>query len=629
LPTPEVKEFQARGWRCRLGPNGWLTADMSIPGFLGPAARRTSGRFQLVHVESGAVLASRAIIGGGRSRAPASLAGGRQDDVVRVVAGARWINTWSSRAPLDAAFVGADGTILEIRPGLKPRRVAVSVRAHAVIEAPDGFFERNDLQAGDRVAIREAQAARPARDLIAPPRELETVPPGIQELDADSDPWDVGSAEAVVAPAAAPAPPPPPVAVGPAAKVPAAPRDAPAAAVPAPAVRPKPRRPPSRGAALSQVLARETPIEWFEAVAIVQGLCSVLLEDPPPGGRHVPETEDIAILPEGAVELLAEGPADAPVVRVARLLHSLAEGTAFPVQLRLLVLQELSPTPGCKSVLEFSTRLALYERPGRANMIRAVYERFTRLPPREAEAAAAAPAAPAARPPVEREPWWRRRATLVAGGAVVSFVVLYALGAWLWGIVAPPPTGAPDTRGSVARALGDAGASVAEAATESARTVSRWFGVRPEPAPASEPAVEPVEVVLQPSGAAPRRPRPRTAAPGPAAAPTEAPEEPRPVSADPSIFTAANADVVPPALVRARLPSSPPPGVSPEDLPEVEVVVSPQGQVESVKLVTPDAGVLPSMMLSAIKNWKFDPATRNGEAVRYRLRMRLTNQRPG
>jgi outer membrane biosynthesis protein TonB len=39
--------------------------------------------------------------------------------------------------------------------------------------------------------------------------------------------------------------------------------------------------------------------------------------------------------------------------------------------------------------------------------------------------------------------------------------------------------------------------------------------------------------------------------------------------------------------------------------------------------------VLPSMMLSAIKNWKFEPATRNGEAVRYRLRMRLTNQRPG
>ena len=101
------------------------------------------------------------------------------------------------------------------------------------------------------------------------------------------------------------------------------------------------------------------------------------------------------------------------------------------------------------------------------------------------------------------------------------------------------------------------------------------------------------------------------------------------MSADPSVFSAANAEVVPPALVRSRLPSSPPPGVRSEDLPEVEVVVSPQGQVESVKLVTPDAGVLPSMMLSAIKNWKFEPATRNGETVRYRLRMRLTNHRPG
>jgi len=32
------------------------------------------------------------------------------------------------------------------------------------------------------------------------------------------------------------------------------------------------------------------------------------------------------------------------------------------------------------------------------------------------------------------------------------------------------------------------------------------------------------------------------------------------------------------------------------------------------------------MMPSAIKNWKSDPAMRNGEAVRYRRRVRLTNQ---
>jgi hypothetical protein len=32
------------------------------------------------------------------------------------------------------------------------------------------------------------------------------------------------------------------------------------------------------------------------------------------------------------------------------------------------------------------------------------------------------------------------------------------------------------------------------------------------------------------------------------------------------------------------------------------------------------------MMLSAIKAWRFAPATRDGRPVRYRLALRLTNQ---
>ena len=42
--------------------------------------------------------------------------------------------------------------------------------------------------------------------------------------------------------------------------------------------------------------------------------------------------------------------------------------------------------------------------------------------------------------------------------------------------------------------------------------------------------------------------------------------------------------------------------------------------------MTQSAGVMPSMMLSAIKNWRFEPAKRGGQPVRYRLTMRLTNQ---
>lgn len=605
---------------------------MTTPGFLGPAARRASGRFELVHVESGAVLASRVVIGGRRSLPPAAAGGVARDDTVRVMAGARWASTWSSRTPLDVAFVSADGTILETRSGLKPRRLVVSLKASAVIEAPVGFLHRRELEAGDRVAVREAQAARPARDLLAPPREFESVPPGIQELDADSDPWDVGASDAVL-PTVASEPPAEqsavPAATAQAARPRAQPREAPAAGPASAVARPRARRAPTRGATLAQVIARQTPIEWFEAVAVVQDVCTVLLETTAAGGHGVPEAEDIGIVPEGHVELLAGGPSDAPVVRVARLLHTLAEGTALPVQLRLLVLQELSPTPGCKSVLEFSTRLSLFERPGRANLVRAVYERFTRLPPREAETVAAAPAAHAAPARELREPWWRRRAVIIGGGVAGSLLLAYALTSFLWGLVAPPPVGAPDPRGTVARAVGDAGASVAEAATESARTVSNWFGGAPEPAPSAAPSVEPVELVQQPSGTTTRRPVPRTTKPAPAAATPQPDEPPRPVSAEPGIFSEVNPDVLPPTLVRSRLPSSPPPGIRAEQLPEVEVVVSPQGQVESVKLLTPDAGVLPSMMLSAIKNWKFEPATRNGEAVRYRLRMRLTNQRPG
>ena len=93
-----------------------------------------------------------------------------------------------------------------------------------------------------------------------------------------------------------------------------------------------------------------------------------------------------------------------------------------------------------------------------------------------------------------------------------------------------------------------------------------------------------------------------------------------------TVYSAADADVVRPALVHPRLPTTPRAGVRAEDVPQVEVVVSPEGEVESVKLVTPQAGVKPGMMLMALKAWRFAPATRGGRPVRYRLVVPLTNQ---
>jgi hypothetical protein len=102
--------------------------------------------------------------------------------------------------------------------------------------------------------------------------------------------------------------------------------------------------------------------------------------------------------------------------------------------------------------------------------------------------------------------------------------------------------------------------------------------------------------------------------------------ETSPGAAGTALFSRADVEVVPPALVRPRLPDGPRPGVRLEDLPQVEVVVSETGEVESVKLVSERAGVGPAMMLSVIKAWRFAPATRAGRPVRYRLVVPLTNQ---
>ena len=58
-------------------------------------------------------------------------------------------------------------------------------------------------------------------------------------------------------------------------------------------------------------------------------------------------------------------------------------------------------------------------------------------------------------------------------------------------------------------------------------------------------------------------------------------------------------------------------------MPEVEILVSAAGEVETVKLLSPGVGPGSAMMLSAVKTWIFQPATRAGQPVRYRCRVRL------
>jgi hypothetical protein len=120
-------------------------------------------------------------------------------------------------------------------------------------------------------------------------------------------------------------------------------------------------------------------------------------------------------------------------------------------------------------------------------------------------------------------------------------------------------------------------------------------------------------------------------APVPANAPAVAtsaevlPEEAPAVEAAPvAVFTSADPTVTPPVIVRPVLPREPPPNVPPEQIGTIEVVVDEQGDVLSVRLISPANRFHERMLVSAAKMWKFRPAYKDGQPVRYRTRVRLT-----
>ncbi len=53
-------------------------------------------------------------------------------------------------------------------------------------------------------------------------------------------------------------------------------------------------------------------------------------------------------------------------------------------------------------------------------------------------------------------------------------------------------------------------------------------------------------------------------------------------------------------------------------------IVNEQGRVESPKVQSSDGPVFEQPALAAVKQWKFEPGKRNGEAVRFRMRVPIT-----
>jgi hypothetical protein len=280
-----------------------------------------------------------------------------------------------------------------------------------------------------------------------------------------------------------------------------------------------------------------------------------------------------------------------------------------------------------------------------------VYERFQHQPA-SARAEAVIPP-PLLEPPLPRRPksaWWKRRKVRIGVGMGV-IAVLTAASAWQW----RRPEGQWLRLGvaQLSRAASGGSQKAVQAARDELKVVTWKLGItKRQPMPdspirtdvgtaphdqtpatidalASRPVTQregattastllPIDLVRTPQGNVPQPDAPIPGAPGAVAVDADL------VATGSSVYSAENPQVVRPSLVSPRLPKGPPPGVRLEELPEVELVISTTGEVESVKLVSAGPGAQSGMRLSAVKAWRFQPATLNGQPVRYRYRVRLT-----
>jgi uncharacterized membrane protein (UPF0127 family) len=70
-----------------------------------------------------------------------------------VIAPCSAVHTCFMRFPIDVVFAARDGRVLGVRHRVLPWRIAISLRAFAVIELPGGSLVDSDTHAGDALQL--------------------------------------------------------------------------------------------------------------------------------------------------------------------------------------------------------------------------------------------------------------------------------------------------------------------------------------------------------------------------------------------------------------------------------------------------------------------------------------------
>lgn len=74
------------------------------------------------------------------------------------------IHTFAMKFAIDVVFLTKKGGVLKTRPNMGKRRIAVSLRAHSVLELPAGILEETGTQPGDQLFLEKYEDAPPAED---------------------------------------------------------------------------------------------------------------------------------------------------------------------------------------------------------------------------------------------------------------------------------------------------------------------------------------------------------------------------------------------------------------------------------------------------------------------------------
>jgi hypothetical protein len=381
---------------------------------------------------------------------------------------------------------------------------------------------------------------------------------------------------------------------------------------------------------LHDLLARGTDVHWDEAVAIVQELCDVLISAAGDAAA-VPDLADVLIGKEGSVTARGNRGETSPTA-AARLLHALLANADMPVPLRLFVSQATAPET-YRSLRAFAEGLAYFGRPNRTELIQNVCKRAADLvrsslapaqasPPESIKEKTSEKDSPIAkRSNHRRELLWAAAGMLllVAGGAAWGWLSAGSRRAGTGGaqgVLSQATAAFSDLANQVRERLSPPVSTTAERPDEASAPVSPPRPRR-SPAPASV-AAEALLAGRRLSIAQPNAWQLPLAAPSVAAPVPAAPvDEPAPVDTD-RVFTRQDGDVEPPVLRFPQL--TPPPVVRPSReaaVNSVEVVVTPEGTVERIRFVDGPIRMSDILLVQAVKNWRFTPALKDGEPVRY------------